>query len=143
MELKPYDLVFVKGNTLLDRIIKSRLKSKYSHVGMMLDDKHIVETGFNVPLSIRHFHYTDYDIVRVNFTDKQKEKLKEFIFKTLQSRYDLAEIAAYLGFYFADKANEYICISWTEHALQYAGFKLSNIKKFEDIINQLPRNEVI
>ncbi|MDK2801079.1 MAG: hypothetical protein PWQ70_2698 [Clostridiales bacterium] len=140
MKIQSFDLIFYKGNSWLDKIIKKKLNSRYSHVGLVLDNFHTVETAWNIPLKIRHFSYRlgDFDRYRIpNLTDEQKERMTLFIQKTLNSKYDFIEILRYFGFGFKDDKNRYICISWIDECLKFSGVDVKcdiEVKKFEDLI---------
>lgn len=152
MELKPFDLLFYKGNSVLDKIIKNRLESQYSHVALIIDNFHVVETAWNIPLKVRHFSYRlgEFDAYRIkNLSEKQKQKITLFIQKTLNSKYDFGEILFYLGFgfKFKDNPNEYICLSWIIECLKYAGIDVldnenSKVRKFEDIVDMFGLEKV-
>lgn len=140
MKLQKFDIIMIKNDSLLDRLIKNKLQSKYSHIELIVDEFHTVSTVWNFPISLRHFSYRlgEFDGYRIpNLTDKQKERMVLFIQKTLNSKYDFREILRYLGFGLKDDENRYICISWIDECLKFAGVEVRcdiGVRKFEDLI---------
>ncbi|WGV59386.1 hypothetical protein QIH01_28605 [Brevibacillus brevis] len=50
MNLKRFDLLFVRGSLPLARLIQGVTNSQYSHVAIVLDEYHIEETDRWFPL---------------------------------------------------------------------------------------------
>jgi hypothetical protein len=67
MDIKPFDILFYKGNSLISHLIEKQTHSPYSHVAMVLDDKHIIEIDRNYNLRINHINYSSksFDIYRL------------------------------------------------------------------------------
>lgn len=93
MVLREFNIIFYKGNSLISKLIKFISKSKkYSHVALMLNEWHSLESAWNNPCVISHFNYKkcDYAIyeLRVNLSENDKIKIKKYIFDNLNSGYD-------------------------------------------------------
>lgn len=131
--MKKYSLLFYKGNSFVSKIIKLFTKSDYSHVAMVLDEYHVIETDWRFPVSIRHIKYnkTDYHIYHLNIelTQEQEECIKKFIYEEIDKKYDLK-------FFFTrwfkimfdcktyDDVNAYTCDDLIYEAFLRAGIKL-------------------
>jgi hypothetical protein len=134
MILKQFDILAFKGNSIISDIIKKETNSSYSHLALILDDYHIVETDIRKPLAIKHINYNskNFDIYRLKeeITEEEKDKMNEFIHITLNSKYDTLEMFSYLlyknlGIYF-DDSNKFICSSWVNECFKAGGILLSN-----------------
>ena len=142
MKLEPYDILFKTKSGFISNLIKWKLQSNYSHVGLIVDNFHCVEIDYKYPLKIRHFSYAlgDFNAYRIpDLTTMQKEKMINFIQKTLNSKYDLAEIINYFGFGFNDRDDRWICISWIDELLEQSGVEIIKdikVHKFEDLIEK-------
>lgn len=84
-----YDILLVKGNNWIARIIQKLTKSEYSHVALKLNNYHIVENKWFSKIKIKHIYFNNYDIYRVvGLTNNQKDKIDKFILQSLNSNYD-------------------------------------------------------
>jgi uncharacterized protein YycO len=143
--MKPFDLLFYKGNSIVSKVIKYFTGSTYSHVGLVLDGLHIVEIDWKFPLKIRHLKYNsrNYDIYRIdNLNEKQKEKMLEFVNFKLNTEYDHWENIRFLLWKFfkiktKDDIDKFNCIEFIVDCFKYAGISLSDkdIVSFDDLIN--------
>ncbi|WCK53826.1 hypothetical protein PP175_21290 [Aneurinibacillus sp. Ricciae_BoGa-3] len=95
MNLQRYDLLFVKGKSLVSRTIEGVTHSLYSHVAIVLDEWHIAETDWRVPLQVKHIHYTptEYDVFRYSgeLTFAQMDAMDTFLHEKLNTRYDTVQ----------------------------------------------------
>lgn len=147
-KIKPYDLIFVKGNSTISKIIKWFTKSEYSHVGIILDDKHICEINYNYTFRIRHFEYKekDYDIYRCkkNINIKDKELMFKYIRKNLNQKYDFREIVRIIFPFLniKDNSKRVICSELVYDCFKNANIYLSNkeINSPQDLIDG---NEIV
>ena len=90
--LKPFDIIFYKGETPIARIIKKLTKSEYSHCALAIDQLHLIQLDWKNPISIQHLSYLlgQYDVYRINveLTEEEKEKIVLFIRERLSTTYD-------------------------------------------------------
>ncbi|MGN7469632.1 hypothetical protein [Brevibacillus sp. SAFN-007a] len=95
MELRRFDLLFYKGDSWIGKIIMGVTDSPYSHVAIVLDDLHLVETDWRYPFQIRHLEYRpdEYDVFRLKETlsNLQKHRMQQFINEHLRTPYDLKQ----------------------------------------------------
>ncbi|MED1201935.1 hypothetical protein [Heyndrickxia acidicola] len=89
---QPFNFVFYRGNSWISRIIKLFTKGQYSHVALMLDHIHILQTDYKTPVSIQHFNYKSksYDVyeLAIELTEQQKKLLIDYIKVNLSDKYD-------------------------------------------------------
>lgn len=133
MELQPFDLLFVYGRTWIGRVISKVTRSPYSHVAVVLDQRHIAETDWRKPLQIGHLNYKviDYDVYRYRFglTDKQKKVMEEFIDSKLGTKYDLLQtitngLFVLTGFPIRDAPDRMNCSETVDRMFAAAGIDL-------------------
>ncbi|MGF9822608.1 hypothetical protein ABE430_08815 [Brevibacillus agri] len=95
MVLKRFDLLFVKGKSLVGRVIEEVTRSPYSHVAIVIDDWHLVETDWRYPLKMRHMAYrpAEYDVYRYRepFTMHEIVSMEVFLRGCLNAPYDLLQ----------------------------------------------------
>lgn len=94
MKLQRFDILAVKGETLTSKIIQRVTGSPYSHVAVVLDRQHVVETDIKYPLKTRHLNYPShmYDVYRFDrsLTPYEVRKMNEYIEGHKGTPYDLA-----------------------------------------------------
>ncbi|MGG4440494.1 hypothetical protein [Brevibacillus fortis] len=92
MNLKRFDLLFVRGSSPLARLIQGVTNSPYSHVAIVLDEYHIAETDWRFPLQWNHNSYPPKQIdvyrYRGELESWQEEAMTGFIRKHIGTPYD-------------------------------------------------------
>lgn len=93
MELKRFDLLFVKGTSPVSRIIQDVTGSPYSHVAIVLDKWRVAETNWRRPLKPYPLQYpaSMYDIGRYKgeITEAHAERMRRYLYERIGSKYDL------------------------------------------------------
>jgi len=91
-QLQSFDLLFVKGESIIGRAVQHVTDSPYSHVAIVIDPWHVVETNWRYPLKVRHIKYrTDqYNIYRYKepFTLYQLSTMEQFLRWNMNTPYD-------------------------------------------------------
>ena len=107
------DLVFVRGTSLLSKVIKFFDKGEFTHVAIILDNKHVIDSQYPSGVRIRHFRFKDYEVVQA---DGDMDKALSFI----GYKYDFIQFLWY-GFKYGDKVwnnpNQLICSELIAHYL--------------------------
>lgn len=89
---QPFQLLFYKGNSLIGILIRKVSHSRYSHVTLILDYLHTLETSWNNPSVIKHFNYKykSYDVYELNvqLTQYQKQIVLQYITEHILTGYD-------------------------------------------------------
>lgn len=134
MKLKPFDILFHQGTSPIAKIIKAFTGSPYSHVGLILDDKHIVEINWSYKLKIRHIKYPDSNFqiyrLKTSLTNEQQDQIYTYMYSTLDSKYDFKEILSivlYRLFKIKPKNNikKFVCSSWINECFKSCGVVLN------------------
>jgi hypothetical protein len=72
------DVIFVRGHSWISKLI-SLFDGEFSHVCFAVSDTHIIESQRFVKSRITKLKYDDYEIFRMNLSNKQCEILKSAI----------------------------------------------------------------
>jgi uncharacterized protein YycO len=132
MSVQPCDLLFYKGKGMLSRIVESVTDSPYSHVALILDSLHVVETDFFRPVNIYHISYPkgSYDIYRAEgLSSQQAQRIIEYTMTVLGQDYDLIQSLSHLtnrcfGFPLVNFQHLKNCSELVDLAFKHAGFPL-------------------
>lgn len=91
--IKKFDLILVKGDSIIGEIIEEVTDSAYSHAMIALDNMHFCETDWTFPLKINHRSYpnSQIDVFRYQreLSDYEEQVMSQFIFEHLNTPYDL------------------------------------------------------
>lgn len=87
------DIIFVRGNSLISKIIRHFDNGEFTHVAIALDDKHVVEADRFKRVSIAHLKYNDYEIVSLPV---DAFFIAEKAFSSIGRRYDYVQIVSYM-----------------------------------------------
>ena len=93
------DILFYKPRTLIGKLIYLFTKAKYSHVGIRLDNYHILDINSGRSSEIRHIQASesDFDVVRINVSHDQKNALYSSIERYLGYEYDYLKAVGLTG----------------------------------------------
>lgn len=100
MELQIGDIVLVKGTGFLSRCVRFFTNSQYSHVAMLVTEKHIIEANWYKKANIVEFKYNPktMEIYRLKggLDENQKKILLLHAYDMLNSYYDYFQIFGYV-----------------------------------------------
>lgn len=65
MTLQSGDVIFVRGSSLLSKLIRYFDGGEFTHVAIVIDDKHVLDSQYPLGVRIRHFRFADYEAVRL------------------------------------------------------------------------------
>jgi hypothetical protein len=91
-ELKPGDLVFVRGHSFLSFLIRLFDKGKWSHCAIATSEKHVLETDWNTDVRIREFDYPDYEIIDLGLSEEQRKEIIRLGINCVGTPYDFGFI---------------------------------------------------
>lgn len=66
------DVVFVRGNSIISKLIRLFDKGRFSHVAIAVSDTHVIETNWNMKSRVVEFKYKDFELVRLPLTEDQR-----------------------------------------------------------------------
>ena len=84
------DLVFVRENGPIARLIRFFDKGRFNHVAIAVDSERILEAQYNTRVQVIPNPYTDYEVVHLKLGDDSR--INEFVCMNLGKRYDYLEI---------------------------------------------------
>jgi hypothetical protein len=92
MNAKTGDIVFVRGKSWISRTIKFFDRGEFSHVAVFISPEEIIEAEYSTTARIVPFEYPDYEIIKVNITFGQQERVKNIAKDLEGTRYDMFQI---------------------------------------------------
>lgn len=146
MEIKPGNIIFVHGNSLIDKGIEYFDKGFYSHVAIGMPSDCALESQYLVNTRIITNPYHDnITVLDLGLTDEQIDKLVHSSFKYLEDKYDIKQI---FGILISDLfKNIHTNVSWNDRkkkicselvvdVLYDIGF--FNYVEYESLVNTTP-----
>lgn len=94
--MKAGDLVFVRGTSLISRLIRLFDKGEFSHVAVAVSETEIIEINWNMKSKIVPFHYDNYEIVDLKLTDSERKHVSAYSKGLTGIWYDYTQILGYL-----------------------------------------------
>lgn len=86
------DIVFVRGNSLISKLIRLFDKGRFSHVAIFVSETHIIEAEYNTKVRIVPFSYKDYEIVHLNLARYEQSHIKRLARRFIGKQYDYVQI---------------------------------------------------
>lgn len=90
------DIIFINGKSPISKIIRFFDGGKFSHVAIAVSSTHIVESQYFTRVRITPMNYQNYEIVRIDLNDIQKEQLIKDSIQLTGRWYDYIQIVWYL-----------------------------------------------
>lgn len=116
------DVIFVRGTSLISRLILFFDKGNFSHVAIAVSDNEVIETNWNMKSKIVKFHYTDYEVVLTSLTGVQRKYIP-IVARGYEGRlYDYIQV---IGLIFRSRLNsprQLICSELVYNILTEVGY---------------------
>jgi hypothetical protein len=126
--MKSGDIVFVRGNSLISKLIRLFDKGSFSHVAICLTENIVLEAQYFTTSRTVPFYFTDYEIVDLNLSDSQRERIQDLGLNLVGRIYDYKLILSYFlrrvwnkKIKIYNSPNNYICSELVEILLQDVG----------------------
>lgn len=121
--MKAGDIVFVKGHSIVSKVVTAFDKGKYSHVAIAVSPTHICEAMWNSQVRIVPLEYTDYQIIHVPMSAGQQQLVVQSAIQHCGASYDFRTILSLMlkGNVKDSNANAYICSELVISILEDAG----------------------
>jgi hypothetical protein len=139
--MKSGDIIFVRDNSLISKLIRLIDHGKFSHVAIAVSDSDILEAQYNTKTRITPFYFTDYEIVDLGLSDEKMKRVAELAPKLVGYKYDFLEIVTIFvrnvfdrKFRIFNSPKAYICSELVEFVLSDIGV----IPKDKDLRNITP-----
>lgn len=123
------DIVFVRGKSPLSNLIRLFDHGQFSHVAICLSNNAVLEAQYFTKSRIVPFYFKDYEIVQLNLTESQRERVKDLGLNLIGYYYDYGQILSYFlrGVWKGDlkilnSPNNYICSELIGIILSDIGF---------------------
>lgn len=131
-DIKTGDIIFVKDNSLLAKIIMYITKSQYVHCGIVYDVNQygvwIAEINYSYSFSIRKMEYTNYEVYRCR-EPINEIKIKETIRDMVGLKYDFRDIFRIVfGLPMKYTPKRVICSESVMYVYESLGIKLTDKK---------------
>lgn len=134
IQLKPFDILAVKGSSLVSPIIRDLTKSPYSHIALVLFTNQIAETDAFTNERIINLHYSpdQYDVYRyLPLTTERGQKIYEYITAHMGEAYDYMQVIStglhiLLHFPIIDTPGHSDCSGIVDRAFFHAGIDLGD-----------------
>lgn len=116
--------IFYKNDSIMSKLISLKTHSEYTHVGLLIDDYHVIDINYKHNLRIRHLNSKreNFKIVQLDLNKWQEEKLLEYIYSQLTTRYDFNEILRFFFKNLKDNKQKLICSEFIYDALIYVEY---------------------
>lgn len=103
------DIIFVRGTSLLSRIIRFFDKGRYSHVAIAVSDTEILEAQYFTRSRIVKNYHEDYDIFDIGLSELQRSQVAWMSKNMTGKWYDYKQILGYIFKRPWDNPNNMIC----------------------------------
>lgn len=96
MGLKVGDIVFVRGSSFVSKVVRYFDKGEFSHVAVAVSDTHIIEAEWDTKSVIKPIEYKKYEVISLNLTDEQKDRLIKKAIQLTGRWYDYPQLLNYI-----------------------------------------------
>ena len=107
--MKAGDIIFVRGNSILSKIIRLFDKGRYSHVAIAVSSTEILESQYFTRSKIVKNYHEDYDVVDLNLSEYQRKEVVRMSKSMVGKWYDYKQILGYIFKRPWDNPNNMIC----------------------------------
>jgi len=145
--IKAGDIIFVRGTSIISKIIRFFDAGKFSHVCIAISDTHILEAQYFRRVAIKPFYYgrKEIEVIDLGLDEEQKRKTIQVGLSLTGIWYDYLQLFYYVlkkifrlkGRNFLNNPNNLICSELISQILLAIGF-ISPHEKVQDLTpNQL------
>jgi cell wall-associated NlpC family hydrolase len=121
-KLKAGDIVFVRGTGLIARLVRLFDKGKFSHVAIAVNENEVIESNWYMKSKIVRFHYEDYEVIRLNLTDGQRQCIPVIASKLEGRMYDYFQVIGYIFNSRLNNPRHLICSELVYNILSEVGY---------------------
>ena len=90
------DIVFIRGKSIISKLVRYFDKGEFSHVAVAVSPTHIIEADWKTKSIIKPFEYEDFEVVRLNLNEQQKDQLIKDAIQLTGKWYDYTQILGYV-----------------------------------------------
>lgn len=111
------DIVFVKGHSIIDCLIRLFDPGPFTHVALAVSSTQVIEADLFTNVRIVPFHYEDYEVVSIGLDPVQRVGLQQAANEYVGRQYDYLQLFWYViddifhldGRNLLNSANDVIC----------------------------------
>jgi hypothetical protein len=96
MVLETGNIIFIRGSSPISDLVRYFDKGEFSHVCIALSDTHIIEAEWSTKSVITPFKYEDYEVINLNLSEEQKDKLIRKAIQLTGRWYDYPQLINYI-----------------------------------------------
>lgn len=116
------DIIFVQGTSLISRLVRLVDKGKFSHVAIAVSETHVIETNWNMKSKIVEFHYEDFELVRLQLSDNQRDSVPAIALNYEGKWYDYLQVLSYIFQSRLNNPRHLICSELVYNVLSEVGY---------------------
>lgn len=120
--MKAGDIVFVRGTSIISKIVRFFDKGKFSHVAIAVNENEVIESNWNMRSKIVKFHYKDYELTHLNLTDLQRQRIPVIAKKYEGKWYDYLQVISYIFTSRLNNPRHLICSELVYNILSEVGY---------------------
>jgi cell wall-associated NlpC family hydrolase len=123
------DVVFVRSNTWISKLVRHFDKGRFSHVAIAVSNGRVIEAQYNIKSKVRPLKYKSYEVFPMDLTDKQKRHLASILKKYKGKKYDfLLAFSMTSNWFRLDNPNYMICSELAVDILKEIGVLDPNLR---------------
>lgn len=127
------DVLFVRGKSLISKLIKKIDNGSFSHVVIAVSEKSVLESQRFVKSSIVPIYFDDYEVVDLGLTDEERDKVVHLAVDLVGKHYDYIQVfnillKKWFGKEIKNNPNNVIC----SELIVYILFKLNWFENVSD-----------
>lgn len=95
-EIQTGDILFVRGKGIISDLVRFFDNGEFSHVAMAVTNCSIIEAQYFTKSRITSVYFDDYEIVRLNLSEKQRQEVINISPSLVGKWYDYIQILSYI-----------------------------------------------
>lgn len=137
--MKAGDIIFVKGDDSISKIIEFFDKGRFSHVAIAISESEVLEAQWFTKSRITPFYYNRYEVLDLGLSESHRNMINKISYSLIGHYYDFIQVLSYFikdtinkKFKVINNPNNYICSEIIEVLLQKIGV-IPNEKKLRNL----------
>lgn len=120
------DIVFVRGESVISKIVRMFDKGRYSHVALAVSSTHVVDADFKTKVQIRKFSEEDFDVVDLRLPEEKRDVVVHEAIQLVGANYDYLQILGYIFSKELGTPKNYICSELIHVLMKKVGVHVGN-----------------
>jgi hypothetical protein len=132
--MKAGDIVFVRGNSLLSKLIRRYDGGQFSHAAIAVSETHVLEAQGFTRSRIVPFYFKDYEIIDLQLTNEERMLVIRLVPFLVGRWYDYFQILGYLLKGNFNNPNHLIC----SEIIAIILYQIGKIEDYSEVKNVTP-----